>query len=153
MAPTMSMEDQNRVIALSQGSHAMRLGNTIYTSPLMNGPHPMPIAVQPATSTASADAAPMASAAPTTTTSSAPTQVSASSSTPAVATATNNTTASTVTANVATSTLTNSANRVAQHNPLPQNLIDDMVMMKALSQYKGVAAGPTSLGTSLDTSN
>jgi hypothetical protein len=135
MAPVNDIESQNRIIALSEGSHAMRLGNTIYTNRLMNGPHPLPVAA-PATSTASTDS----SAA---TTAAAP-AANAASSTP--------TTPATTTANTAT-TATTGSSVSSQHNALPQNLIDDMVMMKALNQYKGVAASSTPLGSSLDVSN
>lgn len=128
LAPTNNIEDQNRIIALSEGSHAMRLGHTIYTNPLMNGPHPLPVAAPPAAPSATATAATTDTAA----------------SSPA-ATAANT---------AAPSTATSSSTAVAQRNPLPQNLIDDMIMMKAIGQYKGVASGSSSqLGSSIDLSN
>jgi hypothetical protein len=149
MAPPLSMEDQNRVIALSQGSHAMRLGNTLYTSPLMNGPHPM-------SSSTSVAAAPTASPTPipaeATNVSVTPTATAATTaSSPNAATATDNAAAALP---AMSATANNSIVSAGQHNSLPQNLIDDMVMMKALGQYKGVAAGPASpLGSSLDVRN
>jgi hypothetical protein len=163
MAPPMNIEDQNRIIALSQGSHAMRLGHTIYTNPLMNGPHPLPVAApaDPTTATASA----------TTGTATTATTAAATTNTAAATIATPSIPATAPTASSSTATLAAQAaamNNVAatpemaagsgatmtgKHNPLPQNLIDDMVMMKAIGQYKGVAAAPASLGTSVDVSN
>ncbi|MFY9288338.1 MAG: hypothetical protein WAO98_07525 [Alphaproteobacteria bacterium] len=38
-------------------------------------------------------------------------------------------------------------------NAIPQALINDMMMMQALKQYKGVASGPTALGSQLNITN
>lgn len=139
MAPVNDIENQNRIIALSQGSHAMRLGNTIYTSRFMNGPHPLPVANPPAaTSTTSTDTAAATTTAEATSTT-AMTAPSASATTSALM--------------AGASMAGNGANTSGQRNPLPQNLIDDMVMMKAIGQYKGVASGQSSLGSALDISN
>ncbi len=126
MAPANSLEDQNRIIALSQGSHAMRLGHTIYTNPMMNGPHPLPpMAPAPATSTATA----------------------ANSAADVQAPAT----AGTATAPAPQAATTAAA--TTNKNPLPQNLIDDMIMMKAIGQYKGVANSAPATGSTLDVQN
>lgn len=151
MAPTANdIESQNRIIALSQGSHAMRLGHTIYTNPLMNGAKPLPVAT-PQIAATDTDVAknPVASTAavtPATETGQAPINSIAQ---------IQSTSADKMGANAAQAPALASANTAqAQHNPLPQNLIDDMIMMKAISQYKGVASNASSpLGTSLDISN
>jgi hypothetical protein len=153
MAPPMSMADQNRIIALSQGSHAMRLGNTIYTSPLMNGPHPLPVAAP----TPSPTAGDVATTSPTSVATASTTTASTNTPTAKVASIPTGT-ATTATDNSLTPAMALKANSnivsAGQPNALPQNLIDDMVMMKALGQYKGVAAGPSSpIGSSLDVSN
>ena len=41
----------------------------------------------------------------------------------------------------------------ARHNPIPQALMDDMMMLKALGQYKSIAAGTMPAGTKLDVTN
>lgn len=120
-------ENQNRLIGLSQGSHTMRLGNTIYTNRLMNGPHPLPIA-QPAPETKTANSKQV--------------DPTASMATPSVISALPEVNSS-------------SASSAALHgtNAIPQNLIDDMVMMRGLSQYQGLAARQSPLGSNLDMRN
>jgi hypothetical protein len=120
-------ENQNRIIGLSQSSPGMRLGNTIYTNRLMNGPHPLPIAQPPARQAAAADGK---------------TQTNpVSSGAPSVISALPDTSPST------TST------SVGSKNALPQNLIDDMIMMKGLKQYQGLAAQQSPIGSRLDVQN
>ncbi len=138
MDPSGSMEAQNTAIALSEGSHAMRLGHTIYTSRLMNGPHPLPVASPPPDAGASAATA---------TATTAPTATAASTPVPAPATAADATPA------MSSPVAGDIAKTGPQKNPIPQNLVDDMVMLKALNQYKCVAAGPSSLGASVDVTN
>jgi hypothetical protein len=125
MDPANSMQAQNTAIALAQSSHAMRLGHTIYTSRLMNGPHPLPIANNTATDTGTATTVAVGATAPV----------------------------SATTLATAVPTSSDVAKPAPQSNPLPQNLIDDMVMMKALSQYRGVANGTSTPGSSVDITN
>jgi hypothetical protein len=181
-----SIEAQNAAIALADGSHAMRIGHTIYTSRLMNGPHPLPIASTPATPTTTATTATAAATVPATTnpavaaalneanaasvaaiTGAAPATVSsttgaATSATPSagaasasIATPANTSASSIMSAGMSpnpTQSLS-PATLAAGHNPLPQNLVDDIVMMRALGQYQGVASGTPALGANVDMRN
>ena len=164
-----TIKAQNTAIALSESSHAMRLGNTIYTGHLMNGPHPLPIAsAPPSTQTASVSgniAAPTAAS-----------QANAALQSTAVASAAPTSSVSQTTANAAAVTATIKANianasalpntpiasaqaaavdtsATTAKNPIPDALIDDAVILKALNQYKGVAAGPASLGSNVNLTN
>ena len=121
-------ENQNRIIGLSQGSHGMRLGNTIYTNRMMNGPHPLPVA-QPTRETKTADSKQL--------------DPTSSRAVPSVISALPE----------ANSSSTSSAAPPRATNALPQNLIDDMVMMRGLSQYQGLAARQSPLGSTLDMRN
>jgi len=174
-----NVEAQNMAIALSEGSHAMRLGNTVYTSPLMAGTgHGAPVAsAKAATSNvaantganagnaalATAAAAPaLAASAPT----SAPTSASSSSSpsaaesllaarSPAEAQAILSAAspAAPASGNISGTASGDAAQLGPRRNPIPQNLVDDVVMMQALKQYKGVASGPAAIGANLDVAN
>ncbi|HEU0117810.1 MAG TPA: hypothetical protein VFR09_04180, partial [Alphaproteobacteria bacterium] len=147
----MAMPDaaaQNTAIALAEGSHSMRMGNMIYTNPLMNGPHPLPVATSKiAPGFTATNAAVQADAA-----------AAANSVAPAVATQTDNQASanpnpqSQIQAQ-ATASADAGFKTSPQRNPIPQNLVDDMVMLQALKQYKGIAAGPASSGTTIDLTN
>lgn len=140
--PTMDtndVESQNRIISLSEGSHAMRLGHTIYTSPLMNGPKPMPIGSVP----------PVTVQAP-------PTQA-ASVQSPTTAINTASTTEITPT-DLSSPLVANSAAQASilsstKNTPIPSGLFDDAMILKRLSQYKDFAATPVPNGATLDVSN
>ncbi len=132
VAPVSPMDQQNMAMALSDASHAsLRLGDTIYTSRLMNGPHPAPTSAPVATAntTTATTAAVTAPAAP------APTVTPVSDQAATVAAASDDTKTG------------------PQKNPIPQNLVDDLVMLKALGQYKSTATGPTSTGATVDITN
>jgi hypothetical protein len=134
MAPPhqqLNMGDQDMTMALAQGAPSMRLGHTIYTNPLMNGRHPLPPMLSsgnglPATSGNGIKLAPAYAPPPVLPTSF--TTSSAASTTPGAAFASGGMSA------------------------MPPALMQDM-MLKALGQYRSIAAGPPSTGGAVNLTN
>jgi hypothetical protein len=131
MAPVKN-QSQDMAIALSAASPGMRLGHTIYTNRLMNGPHPLP----PMLSSGAA----------------APAQ---NPNTPVVVPAP--TVPVTTSMDLTTSPMNaalagESPAPTPYKNPLPPELAQDM-MLKALSQYRSTAAGPQNAGNAINLIN
>lgn len=122
MAPARTAE-QNMAMALSAAAPGMRLGHTIYTSPLMNGPKPLKLQNSVTAPAAAPASAPAPSPAPS---------PAANAQSPAAAQI--------------------SAQALPQHNPLPPELMNDM-MLKALSQYRNVAGGQSVPGGVINLTN
>jgi hypothetical protein len=123
-----NVESQNMAMALSAAAPGMRLGRTIYTGKLMNGPHPLTLAP-----------------------SFVPSSTSSTNST-----AGNNGVGATL--HVATASAgippagTDGANTTAPYG-LPSGLLDDIAALKAVNQYKNVAGGASPLGTGVNVTN
>lgn len=132
------IESQNRIISLSEGSHSMRLGHTLYTSPLMNGPKPMPVG---STTPPPPPQTPVATVPPPS-----PSPVSASSAD--IETETVAIPASTVMASSPNTSLLST-----QKDNVPPALFDDVMILKRINQYKDFATAPSLSGLALDTMN
>ena len=126
MAPVGDMRQENLDIGLSQAAHGMRTSNTIYTSQLLNGPHPLPIPVNSNPAAATNTGTVTLSAAP----------VISQAQAQAVA-------------NSGSGTSTATPGR----NPLPQGLIDDMMGLRGISQYQNTATGAVKTGSTVDLTN
>ena len=138
-----NIENQNRLISLSEGSHTMRVGHMIYTSPLMNGTKPMPgrstLPPDDPNAATTSKTAGIAQAAP---------------SSDAQTTATSATT-SDATMPASTQSASQSSLLSAQSNPsaMPPALFDDVMVLKRLNQYKSFATAPVTNGATLDVTN
>jgi len=110
-------------------SNGIRIGSTIYTSPLLNGKHPVPVA----TATAAAASVDAAQAAAVPVTAPSPTVTAALPASPIPAS---------VTANSGTGSTTGQS--------LPANLSDDALILRALNMYKSVAQSSGGTGSTLD---
>ena len=141
-----NIESQNRIIALSEGSHAMRLGHMIYTNPLMNGLKPIPNrpAIAPANTDAPKSDATATNVAtkPVSSTdnqvASAPPPSSIDAKTPLYMQGGNTTQQSLLS---------------AQSSNIPPELFDDVMILKRINQYKSFATAPTTSGITLDITN
>ncbi len=140
MAPIPVMPDQSTVLALAQASHSMRMGNMIYTNGLASGPRPSLVASQPqpastkATTGGSGDCSRHGF------------RFAGSSSRRAFA------------GDAGAAPYVDAflfpimATPPARKTQIPQALMDDMAMMKALNQYSNFA-GMSSTGAKLDVTN
>jgi hypothetical protein len=149
-AANTNIQAQDMAIALSEGAPGMRLGHTIYTSQLVNGPHPLPPMISPATGIAVSAQAQTSPTAPVI----APPPV-----VPAVMTpiSSSGNAAPTVVASPIAAPVTGSLAALMQSSPqktpISPDLMQDM-MLKAISQYGGVAsASATTPGTVFNLTN
>jgi hypothetical protein len=122
MAPVKSMQEQNMAMAVSSAT-GLHVGNTIYTSRLMNGPHPLPVA---ATSTAPVVAAqPPAPEMPT----------------------------AAIASSLPSTPAPSSGAMSAAGVPVPEALSDDALILRALNMYRNVAGSSGGAGASVDILN
>lgn len=141
-----NIESQNRIIALSEGSHAMRLGHMIYTNPLMNGLKPIPN--RPAIAPANTDA-PQSDAIATNVATKpiSPTDNQVASATPSSSTDTK------TPLYMQGGNTTQQSLLSAQSSNIPPALFDDVMILKRINQYKSFATAPTTSGITLDITN
>ena len=128
---------QQTLAALSQSGVPMQFGRTIYTNPTMNGSHPAFVAPPPTAANPAPVPAPVAPAAATDAMAPAPTAAPAAGVVAAAPT-----------------TAPALGQLSPQRQPLPNELVDDMMILRALGQYKNVAGGSTpAIGAQVDVTN
>jgi hypothetical protein len=142
MAPPQgNIQAQDMAMALAEGAPSMRMGHTIYTNRLMNGPHPLPPMLSSGNAPAVSSTTPAPAYAP-----------------PPVLPATSSFTSSSAMdpSAAAASLLANSGQNqsfaAGGMSTMPPAFMQDM-MFKAVSQYRSVASGPGGNGGSLNLTN
>ena len=145
--------------AMTHSAPAPRMGNTIYTGRLMNGPHPLPVAssaMARVASTPSSSALP--SIASTATTASAPLAATSTSIPSSPVLKDGLVTPVVNTASAETAGLTQPAAATAAAAPVASSYptalsADDVLILKAIGQYRSVAEAPSSTGTTVNVVN
>ena len=143
-----NIESQDRLIALSEGSHTMRVGHMIYTNPLMNGTKPMPPgSTTPKTAAALANNSSDTSLPP-------PSLVAAALDEAAAKARAASVSAAPPVPDEGSKVSSDSKSDVASaNNALPPALFDDVMILKRLKQYKDFATAPVTNGATLDYTN